>query len=164
MIQNYLKIASRNLLRNKMYGLINIGGLAVGMAVAMVIGLWVYDEVSYNRSYKNYEHIAQVCKRFTEPLEQRTEGSRSLSQPVAKVLTEKYGHLFKHVVLLWWDIDYMVRVGENNFTKKGQFIEKGVIDMFSLTMLRGSKESLNDEHAIIISASTAKALFGDKEP
>ena len=54
MIQNYFKIAWRNLLRNKMYGLINIGGLAVGMAVAMLIGLWVYDEVSYNRSHKNY--------------------------------------------------------------------------------------------------------------
>ena len=63
MIQNYLKIAWRNLSRNKMYSLINIGGLSVGMAVAMVIGLWVYDEVSYNRCHENYEHIAQVYRR-----------------------------------------------------------------------------------------------------
>ena len=67
MIQNYLKSAWRNLLRNKMYGLINIGGLAVGMTVAMVVGLWVYDEVSYNRSHKNYERIAEVYRRSTEP-------------------------------------------------------------------------------------------------
>ena len=73
MIQNYLKIAWRNLVKNKMYGLINIGGLAVGMAVVMVIGLWVYDEVSYNRSHKNYEHIAQVYRRNTEPLKQKTD-------------------------------------------------------------------------------------------
>ena len=72
MIQNYLKIAWRNLVKNKMYGLINIGGLAAGMAVAMVIGLWVYDEVSYNRSHKNYEHIAQVYRRNTGPLEQKS--------------------------------------------------------------------------------------------
>ncbi len=164
MIQNYLKIAWRNLLRNKTYGLINIGGLAVGMAVAVVIGLWVYDEVSYNRSHKNYEHIAQVYRRNTEPLEQKTYSSNGLPQPVAKVLTEKYGHLFKHVALLWWDTDYTLRVGESNFIKTGQFIDKNVIDIFSLTMLRGSIESLNDQRAIIISESTAKSLFGDNDP
>ncbi len=164
MIQNYLKIAWRNLLRNKMYGLINIGGLAVGMAVAMVIGLWVYDEVSYNRSHKNYERIAEVYRRNTEPLEQKTYSSNGLPQPVAKVLTEKYGHLFKHVSLVWWPTDYNLRVGENNFSKTGQFIDKDVIDMFSLKMLSGNTESLNDQRAIIISESTAKELFGDKDP
>ncbi|HMI65075.1 MAG TPA: ABC transporter permease [Cyclobacteriaceae bacterium] len=164
MIQNYLKIAWRNLYRNKMYSLINIGGLAVGMAVAMVIGLWVYDELSYNRSHENYEHIAQVYRRNTEPLEQKTYSNFGLPQPVAKVLTEKYGHLFKHVALFWWDADYTLRVGENNFIKRGQFIDKGVIDLFSLKMIRGSAESLNDPQAIIISGSTAKALFGDNDP
>ena len=164
MVQNYLKIAWRNLLRNKMYGLINIGGLAVGMAVAMLIGLWVYDEVSYNRSHKNYERIAEVYRRNTEPLEQKTYSTNGLSQPVSKVLTEKYGHLFKHVSLVWWPTNYNLRVGENNFSKTGQFIDKGVIDMFSLKMLRGTPESLNDPQAIIISESMAKELFGDKDP
>ena len=164
MIQNYLKIAWRNLLRNKMYGLINIGGLAVGMAVAIVVGLWVYDEISYNRSHKNYERIAEVYRRNTEPLEQKTYSSNGLPQPVAKVLTEKYGHLFKHVSLVWWPTNYNLRVGENNFSKTGQFIDKAVIDMFSLKMLRGSTESLNDPQAIIISESMAKELFGDRDP
>ena len=164
MIQNYLKIAWRNLLRNKMYSLINIGGLAVGMAVAMVIGLWVYDEVSYNRSHKNYEHIAQVYRRNTEPLEQKTFSNSGLPQPVAKVLTEKYGHLFKHVAIFWWDAEYTLRVGESNFIKKGQFIDNCVIDLFSLKMLSGSNESLDDPRSIIISESTAKKLFGDKDP
>ena len=147
-----------------MYGLINIGGLAVGMAVAMVIGLWVYDEVSYNHSHDNYEHIAQVYRRNTEPLEQKTNSNYGLPQPVKRVLTEKYGHLFKHVALLWWDMEYTLRVGESNFIKTGQFIDKDVIDLFSLKMLTGSTESLNDQRAIIISESTAKALFGDKDP
>ena len=164
MIQNYLKIAWRNLLKNKMYGLINIGGLAVGMAVAMLIGLWVYDEVSYNRSHKNYEHIAQVYRRHTEPLEQKTDSYVGMPQPVASVLTQKYGHLFKHVILLWWDASYTLRVGENSFAKTGQFIESGVIDMFSLTMINGSVGSLKDPRAIIVSESTAKSLFGDKDP
>ena len=164
MIQNYLKIAWRNLLRNKMYGLINIGGLAVGMAVAILIGLWVYDEVSYNRSHKNYEHIAQVYRRNTEPLEQKTYSNDGLPQPVAKVLTEKYSYIFKHVALLWWDTDYTLQVGENNFIKRGQYIDKDVIDLFSLKMLKGNTESLNDPRAIILSESTAKNLFADKDP
>src|ERR671910_349559 len=164
MIQNYLKIAWRNLLKNKMYGLINIGGLAVGMAVAMLIGLWAYDEISYNRSHKNYEHIAQVYRRNTEPLEQKTYSTDGLPQPVAKVLTEKYSYIFKHVALLWWDTDYTLQVGENNFIKRGQYIDKDVIDLFSLKMLKGNTESLNDPRAIILSESTAKNLFADKDP
>ncbi|HEY5747613.1 MAG TPA: ABC transporter permease [Chryseolinea sp.] len=164
MIQNYLKIAWRNLRRHKLYSLINIGGLAVGMTVAIVIGLWVYDEVSYNRSHDHYEHIAQVYRRNTEPLEQHTYSSFGLPQPLAKVLTEKYGHLFKHVALIWWETDYSLRVGENNFVKKGQFVDKDVIDMFSLKMVRGSVESLNEPSAIIISESTARSLFGDGDP
>ncbi|MBS1577734.1 MAG: hypothetical protein JST09_20720, partial [Bacteroidetes bacterium] len=49
MIKNYFKIAWRNLLKNKIYSFINIAGLAAGMAVAMIIGLWIYDEVSANK-------------------------------------------------------------------------------------------------------------------
>ncbi|HTB23805.1 MAG TPA: hypothetical protein VK711_00480, partial [Puia sp.] len=60
MTKNYFKIAWRNLIKNKGYSAINIGGLAVGIAVALLIGLWVYDELSYNLSFKNYHHIAQV--------------------------------------------------------------------------------------------------------
>ena len=60
MIRNYLKIAWRNLARNTTYSAINIGGLAVGMTVAMLIGLWIYDELSYNNSHENYGRIAQA--------------------------------------------------------------------------------------------------------
>jgi putative ABC transport system permease protein len=56
----YFKIAWRNLAKSKGYSLINIGGLAVGMAIALLIGLWMYDELSFNKHHKNYEHIAQV--------------------------------------------------------------------------------------------------------
>ena len=56
MIKNYFKIAWRNLLKNKVYSFINIAGLATGMAVAMIIGLWIYDEVSANKHFKNYEY------------------------------------------------------------------------------------------------------------
>src|SRR6184192_2489247 len=58
MYKSYFKIGWRNLLRNKGYSFINVGGLALGMAVAMLIGLWVYDEISFNKYHRNYEQIA----------------------------------------------------------------------------------------------------------
>ena len=65
MYKSYIKIGWRNLLRNKGYSAINIGGLALGLAVAMIIGLWVYDELSFNTHFKNYDRIAQVMKGGT---------------------------------------------------------------------------------------------------
>jgi hypothetical protein len=57
MWQNYFKVAFRNLSKNKVYAFINIGGLGVGMAVTMLIGLWIWDEISFNRYHKNYVTI-----------------------------------------------------------------------------------------------------------
>lgn len=62
MIKNYFKIAWRNLVKSKGYSAINIGGLAVGLAVAMLIGLWVYDELSFDKYHKNYDRIVQVMQ------------------------------------------------------------------------------------------------------
>ncbi|HAK77922.1 MAG TPA: hypothetical protein DCM71_13685, partial [Runella sp.] len=62
MLRNYLKIAFRNLLKNKVYSFINIGGLAVGMAVAMLIGLWVYDELSFDTYHTECDRIALLQK------------------------------------------------------------------------------------------------------
>lgn len=165
MIRNHFKVALRNLRRHKMYSLINIGGLAVGMAVAIMIGLWVYDEVSYNRSYSNHDHIASFNRHVIDPSDPKTAVSWfGTPQPVAKILTEKYGHLFKHVAIMWWETDYPLRVGDRNFFKKGEYIDKSVIDLFSLQMIRGNVESMNDPNAIIISRSTAESIFGDKDP
>jgi len=147
-----------------MYSFINIGGLAVRMAVAMLIGLWVWDEVSYNRNFQNHDSIAHVHNHTIEPLEKKADYSTSMQQPLATVLREKYGHIFKHVILLQWESDYSIKIGDNNVVKTGQFFSEGVLDMFSLKMLKGSKESLKDMHGIVISETTSISLFGEKDP
>jgi len=65
MIKNYLKIAWRNLIKNKASSFINIGGLAVGMAVAMLIGLWIWDELSFDKYHQNYNRSALVMQKKT---------------------------------------------------------------------------------------------------
>src|SRR6267154_691332 len=90
MIRNHFRVALRNLRRHKMYSLINIGGLAVGMAVAIMIGLWVYDEVSYNRGYSNHDRMALFYRHNIDPADQKKAVSWfGTPQPVAKILTEK---------------------------------------------------------------------------
>ena len=60
MLRSYFKIAIRNLIKNKGYTFINIAGLASGMTVALLIGLWIWDEITYNTYHKNYDRLAQV--------------------------------------------------------------------------------------------------------
>ena len=66
MYKSYFKIGWRKLLRNKGYTSINIGGLALGMTVAMLIGLWIYDELSFNKYHKNYDRIARILFHGTD--------------------------------------------------------------------------------------------------
>ncbi len=74
MIKNYLKIAWRNLVKNKGYSAINIIGLATGMAVGMLIGFWIYDEVTFDTYHTNHKELAQVMTTQTFNGETGSEG------------------------------------------------------------------------------------------
>ena len=69
MIKSYFKIAWRNLLRNKGYSFINISGLALGMTVSILIGLWIYDELTFNTHFRNYDRVAQVMHDMVNQLD-----------------------------------------------------------------------------------------------
>ena len=75
-----MRIAIRNLTKNKTSSFINIGGLAVGMAVAMLIGLWIWDELSYNKNYDNYDRIGMVM--FSETRDGETSVSNTTPIPM----------------------------------------------------------------------------------
>ena len=164
MFQNYFKIGWRNLLKNKGYSFINIGGLAIGMTVAMFIGLWVYDELSFNKYHKNYDDIAQVWSCSIDPETQTVDCGQSIQYPVATTLRNNYPQYFKHVLMAWWVGDYILSSADKKFSKKGEFIEGGAPEMLSLKMLQGSYQSLNNPRSIILSKSTAESIFGDDDP
>jgi putative ABC transport system permease protein len=164
MFENYFKTAWRNLIVNKGYSAINIGGLAVGMTVAMFIGLWIYDELSFNRYHKNYDYIAQFWSGGTNPETSMIEGTYAMQYPVATTLRNNYPQYFKHILMAWWVGDHNLSSGNKKFNKKGEFIEGGVIDMLSLKMLKGTYKSLDNPHSVILSKSTAEAIFGNEDP
>ncbi|WP_221394001.1 ABC transporter permease [Dyadobacter sp. NIV53] len=163
MLKNYLKIALRNLVKNKGYSAINIGGLAVGMAVAMLIGLWIYDELSFNKSFSNYSRIAQVTEQGIEK-DGKRYSNNSLPYPLANELKVNYRQYFEHILLAYQPEEYILTSGETVLTRKGEFIEAGAPEMLTLNMLKGTRAGLKDPHSILLSASAATALFGDSDP
>ena len=162
MIKNYFKIAWRNLSKNKGYSAINIGGLAVGMAVAMLIGLWIWDELSYDKYHKNYDRIARVMQNQLF----NGEVSTQFSNPavLSKQIRNKYGSDFKYVLQSSWNFQHVLSFGEKKLLKTGSFFEPGVADMLSLKIIRGTDTKLKDPYSIMISESVAKAYFGNEDP
>jgi len=162
MIKNYLKSAFRNLVKNKVHSFINIVGLSVGMAVAMLIGLWIWDELSFDTYHKNYSSIAQVIQNVTNNGEVQTW--RQVPYPLAAELRKSYGSDFKNVVMAVGIGDHMLALDNKKLTRNGGFMEPNGPGMFTLEMLKGNRDVLRDPSSIIISASTAKAYFGDADP
>src|SRR5829696_4068945 len=121
MFKNYFKIAWRNLSRNKVSSFINIGGLSVGMAVALLIGLWIYEELSFNKYHQNYERIAQVMVRGNDPKEGAFINN-SLQYPLATELRTTYKNNFKHIVRGSWIQENILSAGEKKLSSTGQFI------------------------------------------
>ena len=162
MIKNYFKVAWRNLVKSKGYSAINIGGLAVGMAVAMLIGLWVYDELSFDKYHKNYDRIAQVMQRanFNGKVETQT-ANPALMGPE---LRDKYGSDFKYVVQSSWTGGHLLTVGNKHISKVGNFFEPDAPGMLSLKMLKGTRAGLKDPYSIMLSASAAESIFGKEDP
>jgi len=161
MIKNYLKIAFRNLVKNKFSTFINIGGLAIGMAVAILIGLWIYDELSFNKNFRNYDRIAQVMQRFT--INGETGAGTTIPFPMGEELRKNFGSDFKYVTMSSWNDNHILAFGEKRLSKSGTFFEPQALEMLSLKMLRGTREGLIDPASILLSRSSAKAYFGNAD-
>ncbi len=164
MFKNYLKIAWRNLKRSKGYSAINIGGLALGMAVVIMIGLWVLDEFTFNKYHKNHDRIASIYHRSINPDSGEMNAQDALMYVTGTYLKENYSEYFEKVLRAWWIGDYTLNIGSEGFTKTGELIEKGALEMFSLEMVKGSHESLEELNSIVLSESTAETIFGKENP
>jgi len=164
MIKNYLKVAWRNLVKNRVTSLINIGGLAVGMAVAILIGLWVWDELSFDTYHKNYKTIGQIRTHMSDP-RTRTEGvNNSLQFPLYTELKANYKENFKHIIMSSWNVDNILSAGDKKLSRTGLYMDADAPEMLTLKMIHGSWAGLKDPYSIMLSESTAKAFFGDINP
>src|SRR5258708_10995272 len=159
MLKNYFKFAFRNLAGNKMHSSINIIGLSVGMAVALVIGLWTGKEYSYDKSNPNYDRIARVMQN--EHLSGSVYTGSGMPQPLANELRTVYGHAFKHAIISYWLRDHVLSVGDKKLTEKGKFMEEAAPELLALKMIKGSRDGLSNPGSILLAASAAEAIFGE---
>jgi putative ABC transport system permease protein len=162
MITSYLKIGWRNLIKNRLSSVINILGLATGMAVVLLAGLWIWDEVSFDRYFRNHSRLAQVMCNQTNNGETYT--GTTVAMPVGYALQTKYGQHFKYISLTSYRNDYLLAAGDKKLAGKGMWVQPDFAQMFTLTMERGSRDALKDPSSVLLSQSLAKALFSDEDP
>ncbi|HUP10849.1 MAG TPA: ABC transporter permease, partial [Niastella sp.] len=161
MIRNYLKIAWRSLVKNLGYSAINIAGLAIGMAVALLIGLWIYDETSFDRYHKNHSRVGQVLT--TQTFSDKTETGPSIVVPLGNAFRTRYAGIFKQAALCSWNAPHILSAGDRKISQRGMWAEAGLPSILGLN-LHGDQEALSDPLSIVLSQSVARALFGDESP
>src|SRR4051794_22283965 len=110
MLKNYFKIAWRNLLKSKAYSAINVLGLSIGMAVALLIALWIWDELTYDQYHKNHSQIAQV--KTTQTFNGEVGTGQAVAMPLGNELRTKYGSSFKYISMASWNFGHILAVGD----------------------------------------------------
>lgn len=162
MLQNYIKVAFRNLVKNRTYSFINIFGLSIGMTTAILVGLWIWDELSYNKYHKHYDRIARVMQHQTYNGVTNTTVATPL--PMRTALQNDHGSDFTYIVSSSWTRDYVLAFGEKKISRKGNCVEPDFPMMMSLKMLRGTAADFSNPTSALLSESVAKALFGSGDP
>lgn len=159
MLKNYCKIAWRHLLKSKLYSSINILGLSLGMAVTLLIGLWVWDELSYNHYYRNHASLALVYDNQT--WNGKTTTDKEIDIPLAEVLRTGYPNDFKQVALISGiEPGHLLIADEKSTIVSGIYMQPQLPEMLTLHMLSGARDGLKDPSSVLITAlmNPAKSL------
>ena len=162
MLKNFFKIAFRNLWKNKAFSFINITGLAIGMASAMLLLMWIYDEMSFDRFHEKKDRIYEAWNRA------EFSGELHCWNTTPMVLAKTMEHDFPEVqaaVRVNWPSNYLFSVGEKRIMVQGNMVDTAFLDLFSFPLIKGNPHTaLNDMHSIVITEKLAKKIFGNEEP
>ena len=162
MIKNFLKATLRNIARNKVYSSINILGLAAGMAVALLIGLWTYNEYSYDKFLPNYEQVYRVRRNFNNNGDTLTFNTTSLR--LAEALRNQVPEI-EYVVESDWMSLRGLKVGETKLFIRGATAGSDFLKVFQYPMKYGTPNTVfRDPYSIVLTESLARSLFGNEDP
>jgi putative ABC transport system permease protein len=162
MLKNYYKLAWRNITKSKAHSLINITGLSVGMTVSMLIGLWIWNELSFNKYHKNYDRIAAVMQH--ESYNGTVSTGDAIPLPLDAEIRKSYSGDFKYIAMSSWTESHTLITGDKKISYKGNFMGADAPEIFSLRMIEGSRNGLKEPSSIFISQSAARSLFGIDNP
>jgi len=161
MFKNYFKVAFRNLFRNKGFSIINISGLAVGMASAMLILLWIQNEMSYDQFHEKKDRIYEAWNRasFSGKLNCWNTTPKILSRTLEKDFPE-----VEQCVRVDWGSNFLFSIGEKRLTVQGRIVDSNFLQVFTFPLLKGNPATLlNDMHSIVLTEKLAEKLFGNED-
>jgi putative ABC transport system permease protein len=157
--KNYLKVQWRGLMRNKFFSTINILGLTIGMASAILILLWIQNEMSHDRFYEKTERIYLANNR--DIVSGKIHIWNNTPKPLGIALRTDYPEVEDVVRLNEYAANFLITVGEKHFSLHGEFADSGFLKMFSLPLLEGDAgTSLNTPSSIVLTEQLAIKLFG----
>ncbi len=164
MIKNYIKIALRNLRRNKLYSLLNIAGLAIGITCCILILLYVQDELSYDRFHENADRIYRVTTHFV--LKDRIMDFASTAHVQGPMFKEAYPEVENYVRFNSYGSRRMIRYKDVSYAEeKFIWVDNSVFDIFSFNLIKGNpKEALTKPNTVVITEDIAEKYFGDEDP
>lgn len=162
MLKNYFKIAFRNMLRNKAFSFINISGLAIGMAAAILILLWIQNEVSYDQFHEKKERIYEAWNRaeFSGKLQAWNTTPKVLARTLERDFPE-----VEQATRVNWPSNYLFSIGDKRLTVRGNIVDSNFLNMFSFPLLKGNASTvLKDMHSIVLTEKLAEKIYGDEDP
>ena len=164
MIKNYFLLAWRQLLKNKGYSFINIAGLATGMAIALLIGLWIQDECSFDHYSPNHSRIACGMVIQASP-QSRSYMSDVVTNIMGTTLRSQYKDLFTRTAQ-YADAgtSILINTGDKTVTGNAIWAQSTLPAMFGFQLLRGTLPDEKDPSTAIIAQSLATSLFGNTDP
>lgn len=162
MLKNFFKVAWRNMLRSKGFTLINITGLIVGMASAILILLWIQNEVSYDQFHEKKDRIYEAWNRasFSGELNCWNTTPKVLARTLEKDLPE-----VEAAVRVDWGSNFLFSIGDKRITVQGSMVDSNFLQVFSFPLLKGDpSQVLKDMHSIVLTEKLAKKLYGNEDP
>ena len=161
MLKNYFKIAFRNLWKRKGYSFINILGLTIGMASAILILLWIQNELSFDRFYKKSDRLYMMYNR------DKFDGKLWAWSSTPKIMAPTIKHDYAEVenTCRYSNITFLTTVGEKKINTRGAFVDSSFFDLFSFPLVSGNAgQALAGNYNIVLTEKMAKKLFGNENP
>ncbi len=159
MFKSYIKIAWRNLLRNKGFSAINILGLAIGMASAILILLWIQNEMSHDRFHEKRDRLYTANNR--DKFNGEMWAWSQTSKPLAGTLKQEYPEVEDAVRI--GEAPFLFTVGNKHLNMAGYFTDPGFFNLFSFPLLEGNTKALNGRYNIVLTQKAAIKLFGNED-
>ncbi len=169
MFKNYLKIAFRNIIRNKTYSFLNLFGLSIGMAVFLLIFIYVQYELSFDKYHENSSSIYRIVQKQVDRKHYiKLHGTNVIAKthaPVASALVDEFPEVISAVRIEFMS-NILLAAGENKFFEdRICFADPSIFEIFSFKLKKGDPESaLSDPNSIIISENMAKRYFHNEYP